>query len=128
MVGSNGNFINDDQSGFNAIAQLYYDQQLIDNVLSLRFKMDANATFSNVEPSGAFRNLMHNPATLNPYFPTYPPKPPRCSAGESRPVRHRVPGWYDGTTAAYDPATGRSGSTRAPAVRPPSSTTTGTGS
>ena len=122
VVGSNGNFIDDDQSGFNAIAQLYYDQQLIENVLSMRFgKMDANSTFSNIEPAGAFQyNLMHNPATLNPYFPTYPAEATALQAQLN--LGQYVTGyfgWYDGTTAAYDPATGRSGpdtGTRGPAT------------
>jgi len=121
-VGSNGNFIDDDETNFAAIAQLYYEQSLFDDIFSLRFgKMDANATFSNIDAAGSFQyNLMHNPPSLNNYLPTYPAEATALQAGLNlgEHVTGRF-GWYDGTTAAYDPATGQSGpmtGTRGPAT------------
>lgn len=121
-VGSNGNFIDDDESTFAAIAQLYYEQSFFDDACSLRFgKMDANSTFSNIDAAGSFQyNLMHNPPSLNLYLPTYPEEATALQARVH--VGDHVTGhfgWYDGTSAALDPATGSVGpgtGTRGPAT------------
>lgn len=121
-VGSNGNFIDEDESTFAAIAQLYYEQSILDDVGSIRFgKIDANDTFSSIDAAGSFQyNLMHNTPTLNLYFPTYPAEATALQAALH--LGEHVTGhfgWYDGTNAAFDPATGRTGpstGTRGPAT------------
>ena len=121
-VGSNGNFIDADEANFAAIAQLYYQQSFLDDAGSIRFgKIDANDTFSSIDAAGSFQyNLMHNPPSLNLYLPTYPAEATALQA--SLRLNDHVTGhfgWYDGTNAAFDPATGRTGpstGTRGPAT------------
>lgn len=121
-VGVNTNLIGADAASLNQIAQLYYEQSLAADRLSWAFgKMDANVPFANLQAAGPFQNsiAMYSP-TLNPYFPTYHNESTALylRAGDVDFVSAKF-GWFDGTTAAYDAATGKSGPATGP--RGPSS-------
>ncbi|MFP6640194.1 MAG: carbohydrate porin, partial [Myxococcota bacterium] len=116
-VGSNTNFIDASESHLNQIAQLYYRQSLFDDRLSIQLgKMDSNVIFAAVEAAGAFQDsIAMYSSTLNPYFPTYPNESTAIAATLA-PVEFFSfsAGLFDGTTAAYDRATGMSGPATGP--------------
>ena len=111
-VGANTNFIDSDQSTLNQIAQLYYRQAFLDDQLALTFgKMDANAPFSSIQAAGAFQNsIAMYTSTLNAFIPTYPNESTGLMGeiGNSDSIKLKL-GWFDGTSAAYDPSTGTTG-------------------
>ena len=111
-VGVNTNFIEADVDKLHQVAQLYYQQTLLDESLIVSFgKMDGNVPFSAVGAAGAFQNSMAMfTSTLNPFMPTYPNEATgltfELDVTESLTGKF---GWFDGTTAAFDPATNTSG-------------------
>ena len=116
-VGDNTNLIDADATVLNQIAQLFWRQEFADGLLGLQFgKMDVNADFAAVEAAGAFQNsIAMFTSTLNPYMATYPNETtglqvvvqPLDSLGV-------LVGWFDGTSAALDPATGEEGPATGP--------------
>ena len=116
-VGSNTNFIDDTQTILNQVAQLYYEQALFDDVLTVAFgKIDSNVTYSSVGPAAAFQDsIAMYTSTLNPFMPTYPNEATALSVTLAPTDFFDVSvGWFDGTTAAYNPATGKSGPATGP--------------
>jgi porin len=111
-VGINTNLLDGDDRGLNHIAQLYYEQSLADDCLSFTFgKMDANVPFAVVQAAGAFQNsIAMFTSTLNPFIPSYENEATAlvARAGDINYVSTKF-GWFDGTSAAYDPVTGKSG-------------------
>lgn len=112
FVGVNTNFVESDVSGLNQVAQLSYEQSWWDDWAALAFgKMDANVRFASVQAAGAFQysSAMYTP-TLNRFIPTYPNESTALvgQIGDDEALVAKF-GWFDGTTAAYDPATGVSG-------------------
>lgn len=111
-VGANTNFIDADVAELNQIAQLYYEQSWWHDGATLSFgKLDANVTFASVAAAGAFQNsIAMYTSTLNRFIPTYPNESTALIAtlGDENVLMGSF-GWFDGTSAAYDPATGISG-------------------
>lgn len=111
-VGTNTNFINADAVELNQIAQLYYEQSWNHDAATLTFgKMDANVTFASVDAAGAFQNsIAMYTSTLNRFIPTYPNEATALvgTLGDASALMGSF-GWFDGTSAAFDPATGVSG-------------------
>jgi porin len=112
FVGVNTNFMDSDISELNQIAQLYYEQSWNDDAWAAAFgKMDANVRFASVQAAGAFQysSAMYTP-TLNRFIPTYPNEATalvgQWGSGEEFAAKF---GWFDGTSAAYDLATGTVG-------------------
>lgn len=116
-VGSNTNLINASQSNLNQVEQLYYEQALFDDVLTVAFgKIDGNVTFSSLGAASAFQDsIAMYTSTLNPFMPSYP-NPATALSVTLAPADFLdiSVGWFDGTTAAYDPATGKSGPATGP--------------
>ncbi|MAI78989.1 MAG: hypothetical protein CL917_08615 [Deltaproteobacteria bacterium] len=112
FVGVNTNFIDAQKATLNQLAQLYYQQSFFDDQFTLAFgKMDANVPFLAVEAAAAFQNsiAMYTP-TLNAFIPTYPNESTGIVAaiGNEERISAKI-GWFDGTSAAYDAATGITG-------------------
>lgn len=112
FVGVNTNFVEADVADINQIAQLFYEQSWMNDGAAVAFgKMDANARFASVQAAGAFQysSAMYTP-TLNRFIPTYPNESTALVGriGNESSVAAKF-GWFDGTSAAYDPATGMSG-------------------
>jgi porin len=116
-VGVNTNLPGAGDAELNQVAQLYYEQSLANERLSLAFgKMDANFPFANVQAAGPFQNsIAMYTSTLNPFFPTYHNEATAlyARAGDVDFISTKF-GWFDGTTAAFDPATGKSGPATGP--------------
>ena len=108
-VGVNTNFIDSDIDMLNQIAQLYYQQSWWDDGATLAFgKMDANVPFAAVQAAGAFQNsIAMYTSTLNRFIPTYPNESTALVArvGDENSLVAKF-GWFDGTSAAFNPATG----------------------
>ena len=111
-VGIDADFIDADVARLNQIAQLYYQQSWLDDGTWLAFgKMDANVWFASVGAAAAFQNSIATyTSTLNGYITTYPNESTALvgSLGDESVLVGRF-GWFDGTTAAVDPATGEIG-------------------
>jgi len=112
FVGVNTNFVESDIAELNQVAQLFYEQSWWDDGALLAFgKIDANARFASVQAAGAFQYsaAMYTP-TLNRFIPTYPNEATALvgQIGDADSLLAKF-GWFDGTSAAYDPATGVSG-------------------
>jgi porin len=112
FVGVNTNFMDSDVARLNQIAQLYYEQALLEGEALVAFgKMDANVRFASVNAAGAFQNsIAMYTSTLNGFIPTYPNEATALVAtvGDPNSLVGQF-GWFDGTTAAIDPATGLTG-------------------
>ena len=116
-VGSNTNFIDAAQTRLNQVEQLYYEQALFGDVLTVAFgKIDGNVTYSSLEPAAPFQDsIAMYTSTLNPFMPSYPNAATALSATLAPADFTNISvGWFDGTTAAYDPATGASGPATGP--------------
>ncbi|WP_425395496.1 carbohydrate porin [Aeoliella sp.] len=116
-VGVNTNLLDGDTKDLNQVAQLYYQQSMWDDAVEMSFgKMDANVPFAAVQAAGAFQNsIAMFTSTLNPFLPTYQNEATALvvSLQMSDAVVGKF-GWFDGTTAAYDPGTGNSGPATGP--------------
>lgn len=116
-VGVNTNFVDDSQPRLNQFAQLFYRQSLLDGDIVVTFgKLDANAIFVDVDAAGAFQNsIAMFTSTLNSFIPTYPNEATALTLTTvlTESVTSHF-GWFDGTSAAYDPTTGLSGPTTGP--------------
>lgn len=112
FVGVNTNFIDSDASRLNQVAQLFYEQSWLDDRAVLVFgKMDANVRFASVQAAGAFqKSIAMYTSTLNRFIPTYPNESTALvtQVGSEDSLVGKF-GWFDGTSAAYNPATGASG-------------------
>jgi len=116
-VGDNTNLIDGEETVLNQVAQLFWDQDLWDGVVGLRFgKMDVNASFVVVEAAGPFQNsIAMFTSTLNPFMATY--QNPTTGLQLTLQPTNAVDllfGWFDGTTAAFDPETGQVGPATGP--------------
>ncbi|MDG1960354.1 MAG: carbohydrate porin [Candidatus Binatia bacterium] len=111
-VGDNTNLIDGDASVLNQLAQVYWNQALLDDRLNLQFgKMDVNASFAAVAAAGAFQNsIAMFTSTLNPFMATYPNETTglQVIAAPTENFQTKI-GWFDGTTAALNPRTGQTG-------------------
>lgn len=116
-VGDNTNLIDGDASVLNQIAQLFWNQELFDGLLNLQFgKMDVNATFAAVGAGGAFQNsIAMFTSTLNPFMATYPNETTGLQVilEPTENFQTKI-GWFDGTTAAFNPRTGQAGPATGP--------------
>ncbi len=111
-IGVDGNFPSNDQSWVAQLNQFYWRQSLDDQGLLITFgKIDANVTFAGVNAADGFQNgLAANPATLDEFLPTFPN--PAIGLQIDLELAEDVNahfGWWDGTTPAFDPATGEVG-------------------
>jgi porin len=117
FVGDNTNLIDADDPVPNQVAQLYWNQELFDGVLDVQFgKMDVNATFVSVAAAGAFQNsIAMFTSTLNEFMSTYPEEATGLQlAVQPTDSVQALLGWFDGTSAAFDPATGGVGPATGP--------------
>ena len=73
-LGSMGNLLFSDDTDLNQVAQLYYEQALFEDTLSVAFgKIDANTTFSDVQGAGGFQYAAASyNGTLDAFIPSYP--------------------------------------------------------
>lgn len=111
-VGENTNLIDPDSAVLNQLAQLFWRQNFFDGALNLQFgKMDVNAAFSAIDAAGAFQNSMAMfTSTLNPFIGTYPNETTGLQvAWQPREDLQLLVGWFDGTTAAFNPESGMAG-------------------
>ncbi|MDG2381116.1 MAG: carbohydrate porin [Pirellulaceae bacterium] len=116
-VGDNTNLPTGDTKGLNQIAQLYYQQAVWDEHVKIVFgKIDANVPFLAVQAAGGFQNsIAMFSSTLNPFLPTYQNEATALvvSTQLTESVVGKL-GWFDGTTAAFDPNSGNSGPATGP--------------
>lgn len=116
-VGDNTNLIDGETSVLNQVAQLYWNQDLFDGLANVQFgKMDVNAGFAVVAAAGAFQNsIAMFTSTLNPFMSTYPNETTGLQVA-LQPTEdvQALFGWFDGTTAAFDPETGLTGPATGP--------------
>ncbi len=112
VIGVDGNFPSEDHNWTMHLNQCYWRQSLPGDALAIAFgKMDANVTFAAIDAAGGFQNgLASAPTSLDEFLPTYP----NAAVGlqidlEITPSVQGHFGWWDGTTAAFDPLTGEVG-------------------
>jgi porin len=112
VIGVDSNFPPNDQSWTAQVNQFYWRQSLGENALQITFgKIDANATFAAANAAGGFQNgLAASPSSLFEFLPTYPN--PAMGLQIDLQITPSIKGhfgWWDGTTAAFDPVTGKIG-------------------
>ncbi len=116
-VGVNTNLLDGDTRRLNQVAQLYYQQAMFDDTIKWAFgKLDANVPFAAVQAAGAFQNsIAMFPSTLNPFIPSYQNEATAlCLCSQVTDSVTGKFGWFDGTSAAFDPQTGTSGPATGP--------------
>ena len=112
VIGEDANFPPGDQSGTLQMNQCFWRQSLAKNALQIAFgKIDANVTFAAIDAAGGFQNgLGAVPTPLNEFLPTFPN--PAMGLQIDVQIDSDVEahfGWWDGTTAAFNPVTGEIG-------------------
>jgi len=116
-VGVNTNLLDGDTPVLDQVAQLYYQQSMLDGQLTWTFgKMDANVPFAGGQATCAFQNsIAMYTSTLNPFLPTYQNEATGLvlSGNVTNSLTGKF-GWFDGTTAAFDPGSGLSGPATGP--------------
>ena len=111
-IGVDGNFPSQERSWSAQLNQFYWRQSLDEGRLHVAIgKIDANVTFAGVNAANGFQNgLAANPATLDEFLPTYPNPAIGLQIDLELAQDLNVHfGWWDGTTAAFDPVTGQVG-------------------
>lgn len=117
FVGVNTNLPDGDTKDLNQIAQLYYQQAMWNDDIKLAFgKMDGNVPFAAVQTAAAFQySITMFTSTLEGFLPTYQNEATAVvvSAQLTESVVGKF-GWFDGTSAAFNPVTGQSGPATGP--------------
>ncbi|MEC9157016.1 MAG: carbohydrate porin [Planctomycetota bacterium] len=110
--GVNNNFPQQDARDQGQLDQLYWRQTLCDGRFRISVgKIDANVTFMNLGAAGGFMyGTAAIPATATQFLPTFP----NAATGLQMQLdlTDRLTGsfgWWDGSTSAFDPATGQTG-------------------
>ena len=116
-LGDNANLFDPDQSTLNQINQLYWRQELFDDDFRVTFgKIDACATFVSMPSTSGFNYAGAGyMGQISQFIPTYPNEATGLELSLN--ITEKITasfGWYDGTSAAFNPQTGETGPATGP--------------